>query len=75
MNRSSGKKENTANKPRKRTARVSAWTTRQKLRAAARVGDAAVTTVGDVVLLVLKLVISAVLVLITAGLLFACIFA
>ncbi|MBR6114575.1 MAG: transglycosylase domain-containing protein [Oscillospiraceae bacterium] len=67
------KKENTAGRRRRR--RISDWTARQRLRAAARVGDAAVTTAGDIVLAVLKILISAVLVLITAGLLFACIFA
>ena len=67
------KKENTAGRRRRR--RISDWTARQRLRAAARVGAAAVTTAGDIVLAVLKILISAVLVLITAGLLFACIFA
>ena len=61
-------------KPRKRSARRR-WTTRQKLRAAAAVGDGAVTVLGDIVRLILKIVISAILVFLTAGLLFACIFA
>ena len=45
---------------------VSRWTTPQKLRAAGRVGDAALTTVGDVVRIALNIVISAILVLVTA---------
>ena len=61
-------------KPKKRPPRQR-WTQRQKLRAAGRVGGAAVSAAGDVVRLVLKIVISAILVLITSGLLFACIFA
>ena len=61
--------------PRKRRRRPSRWTARQKWRAAARVGDAAVTTVGDVLRLVLRILISALLILICTGLLFACIFA
>ncbi len=47
----------------------------RRLRIAGRVGDAAVTTVGDVLRLVLRLAISAVLILLCAGLLFGCIFA
>ena len=50
-------------------------TFRRGLRTAARVGDAAATTVGDVVRLALRILISALLILICAGLLFACIFA
>ena len=69
----SRKKQNTPDRPKRR--RRSRWTTRQKLRAAARVGDAAVTSVEDVVLLAVKIVVSAILVLLTAGLLFAIIFA
>ena len=60
---------------RRRRRSVGRWTTRQKLRAAGRVGDAALTTVGDVVRVALNIVISAILVLVTAGLIFACIFA
>ena len=74
MSFTSPQKDDTSPRKRKRRARQR-WTTRQKLRAAARVGDAAVTTVADLVRLVLKLVASALLVLLTAGLLFACIFA
>ena len=70
----SPKKDDTASAARPRRTRQR-WTTRQKLRAAARVGDAAVTTVEDVVLLVLKVIVSALLVVITASMLFACIFA
>ena len=50
-------------------------TFRWGLRTAAKVGDAAVTTVGDVLRLVLRILISALLILICTGLLFACIFA
>ena len=49
--------------------------TRRGLRTAARVGDAAVTTAGDVVRLVLRILISVVLIVVCAGLLFSCIFA
>ena len=64
------KASNADNKKPKRRRRVSNWTTRQKLRRAARMGDAAVTTVGDVVRLVCKIVISVLLVALTSGLLF-----
>ena len=46
-------------------------TFRWGLRTAAKVGDAAVTTVGDVLRLVLRILISALLILICTGLLFA----
>ena len=74
MNLFSRKKDDNTPASRPRPARRR-WTTRQKLRAAARVGDAAVTTAEDVVRLALKIIVSAVLVLITSSLLFACIFA
>ena len=61
-------------KPRKRSARQR-WTNRQKLRAAGRVGGAAASAAGGVVRLALKVIVSAILVLITSGLLFMCIFA
>ncbi len=48
---------------------------RRRWRTAARVGDAAVTTLGDVLRLVLRFGISALLILLIAGLLFSCIFA
>lgn len=67
-------KKNQAARRKKRRA-VSRWTTRQKFRAAGRVGDAALTTVEDVARVALNIVISAILVLLTAGLIFACIFA
>ena len=66
------------NKPTRRRRfrrRVSNWTTRQKLVRAARMGDAAITTVGDLVRLVLKILISVILVALTSGLMFMCIFA
>ena len=44
-------------------------------RSAARAGDAAVTTVGDLLRLALRILISVVLILVCAGLLFSCIFA
>ena len=64
-------------KPRRRRSRrrVSNWTTRQKLLRAARVGDAAVTTVGDLARLAVKILVSVILVALTSGLLFMCIFA
>ncbi len=62
-------------KRRRSRRRVSSWTTRQKLMRAARVGDTAVTTVGDVVRLAVKILISVLLVALTSGLLFMCIFA
>ena len=74
MDQNSPQKNKRTDKRRRRRT-VSRWTTRQKLRAAGRVGDAALTTVGDVVRIVLNIVISAILVLLTAGLIFACIFA
>ena len=45
------------------------------LRRAARVGDAAVNTAGDLIRLALRILISVVLILVCAGLLFSCIFA
>jgi len=74
MNLFSRKNADTPPAQRKRRSRPR-WTTRQKLRAAARVGDAAVTAAADLVRLVLKVIVSALLVLITSGLLFACVFA
>ena len=74
MDQNASQKNKGARKRRRRRA-VSRWTTRQKIRAAGRVGDAALTTVGDVVRVVLNIAISAILVLLTAGLIFACIFA
>ncbi len=74
MDQNSSQNKKAASKRRRRRT-VSRWTTRQKLRAAGRVGDAALTTVGDVVRIALNIVISAILVLVTAGLIFACIFA
>lgn len=69
------KDKESAPAPRRKRRKFRRWTTRQKLRAAARVGDAAVSTVEDLALLILKIAVSALLVLITAGLLFAIIFA
>ena len=58
------------NKPTRRRRfrrRVSNWTTRQKLVRAARMGDAAITTVGDLVRLALKILISVILVALTSA--------
>ena len=73
MNDKTREKNNTTAKKRRRSRQR--WTTRQKLRMAARVGDAVATTAGDLVRLAVKAVVSVVLILLTAGLLFACIFA
>ena len=48
---------------------------KRALRTAAEVGEITATAVGDIVRLVVRVVVSVLLVLITAGLLFACIFA
>ncbi len=48
---------------------------KRTLRTAARVGDTAVTTVGDVIRGVVRILVSALLILICAGLLLGCIFA
>ncbi len=62
-------------KPNKTTRKKAEAPSRRPLRAAARVGDAAVTTLGDILRLGLKILVSAILILVCTGLLFACIFA
>lgn len=55
--------------------RQSRWTTRQKLQAVERVGDTTAAAVMDLVRLAVKAVVSVVLVLLAAVLIFGCIFA